>query len=186
MKDAYQTWTNYGSRPSWDPILVAYAIWGDNALWSHVNAQTTTVDYYGHEDYDFSNTNSNMYQIWIDGDKKSDVTKVIDDYLCASPCLGDHDGACSGYELNSMMNCYGERDGQPAHGADDLENPPSSSAGVMTLANCMELCDNTDDCDGVTVSAASEGGGLVECFRKANVNIDSCDFYYPIDTWTKK
>ncbi len=184
VKDAYQTWTNHGSRPSWDPILVVYAIWGDAALWSQANAQTTTVDYYGREDYDYSKTDSNMFQVWIDGDRKSDVTKVIDDYLCATPCLGDEVGACSGYELNSMTNCYGERDGRPAHGARDLETPAESSAGVMTLASCMKLCDETSECDAVTVSDA--GSGLVECYRKASIDIGECDFYYPIDTWTRK
>jgi hypothetical protein len=39
---------------------------------------------------------------------------------------------------HSGANCYGDRDGHGAHGASDLENPPSSAApgSPMTLAAC--------------------------------------------------
>ena len=55
----------------------------------------------------------------------------------------------------------------------------------MTLAACMQKCDTTANCDGVTVAPAS--GGLVECFRKGNVQISQCDYgsSWGFDTWTK-
>ena len=34
------------------------------------------------------------------------------------------------------FNCYGSRDGNPAHGAEDLENPVYASCGTMSLDEC--------------------------------------------------
>ncbi|GMH88937.1 hypothetical protein TrST_g3681 [Triparma strigata] len=187
VKAAYQKWTNYGSRPSWDPITVWYAVYGESSLYSTAHAETTTVDYYGHEVYDTSDTSNNMYQTWIDSTRKGDVTKILDDAMCSAPCLGGKAGACSGYELNSMKNCWGDRgDGSGSHGATDLESPSDSSAGVMTLSACMNLCDETPNCEGVSVSFADGGSGLVNCFRKGSIDINDCDEYFPIDTWVKK
>ncbi|GMH64177.1 hypothetical protein TrLO_g325 [Triparma laevis f. longispina] len=187
VKMSYQKWTNYGSRPSWDPITIWYAVYGESSLYSTATAETTTVDYYGREVYDKSDTSNNMYQTWIDSTRKGDVTKNLDDAICAAPCLGSTPGACGGYTLQSMKNCWGDRgDGSGSHGASDLETPSDSSAGVMTLAECMILCDETVNCEGVSVSFADGGSGLVNCFRKGNIQIDDCDEFFPIDTWVKK
>lgn len=184
-KEAYQIWTNYGSRPSWDPILVYLAVMGDDSLYSSSNAETTTVDYWGHEDYDYSDTTNNMYQNWIDSNQNGAVTKIIDDLLCAAPCGAPEGlvGGCSSYSLESMKNCYGDRGDGVWHGADDLETPADSSAGTMSLYACQALCDATNDCDGITVRTTSDG--LVECFRKGNINIDKCDSWTVTDTWVK-
>ena len=45
VKQAYQVWTNYGSRPSWDPITVYFAVMGDRSLWSYTDEGTNTVSY---------------------------------------------------------------------------------------------------------------------------------------------
>jgi hypothetical protein len=189
VKEAYQIWTNYGSRPSWDPITVYLAVMGDESLWSANTAETTTVDYYGRETYDTSNTSHNMYQSWVDSDHNGDVTKLLDDLMCAAPCgAPGGEGLCGNYTLQSMKNCYGDRgDGTGSHGADDLETPADSSAGTMTLHACQALCDATDGCDGVTVrlSTAAGSDGLVDCYRKGNIDLDACDTYYPMDTWVK-
>ena len=183
VKEAYQIWTDYGSRPSWDPILVYLAVMGDESLWSANTAETTTVDFYGRETYDTSDTSHNMYQNWIDGDHNGDVTKVIDDLLCAAPCRGPTTGACGNYTLESMKNCYGDRGDGVWHGADDLEDPADSSAGTMSLFDCQALCGETDGCDGVTVRATSSG--LVECYRKGNIDLSACDTWFVMDTWVR-
>ena len=173
VKEAYQTWTNYGSRPSWDLISVYMAIRGPESLYSTANAGTMSVDYYGHENFDTSNTDNNMFQVWIDSDHDGDVTRMLDDIICANPCRSATSvGGCSGYQHYAGSNCYG------GHGADDLEDPPTSSAGTMTLSECMNLCGETSGCDGIVVSPA--GDGLVNCYRKGNLNIEECtvDWYY--------
>ncbi len=56
VKEAYQIWTNYGSRPSWDPITVYLAVMGDDSLYSSLQAGTDNVNYYGDESFDTGNT----------------------------------------------------------------------------------------------------------------------------------
>ena len=101
--------------------------------------------------------------------------------MCAAPCgAPGGEGLCGNYTLQSMKNCYGDRgDGTGSHGADDLETPADSSAGTMTLHACQALCDATDGCDGVTVrlSTAAGSDGLVDCYRKGNIDLDACDTY---------
>merc|ERR1712013_804833 len=46
VKEAYQTWTNYGTRPSWDPICVYLSVMGDDSLYSSLQSGTNSVDYY--------------------------------------------------------------------------------------------------------------------------------------------
>ena len=96
------------------------------------------------------------------------------------------------------FNCYGPRSDKPGdwHGATDLENPPSSSCGVMSLSDCQKRCAQTVSCDGITVSSA--GNGKVNCYRKAvidmllniwhlwiieNIVLGSCDTGSSFDTY---
>eukprot|EP00483_Globobulimina_turgida_P001347 UN01349 len=82
--------------------------------------------------------------------------------------------------MNSMKNCY---DG---HGATNMENPPDSSAGTMSLYNCQQLCDRTDGCTGVTVSNnVSSVAGYINCYRRKNINLGQCDGDMSYDTYTK-
>ena len=184
VKEAYQIWTDHGSRPSWDPIMVYIAVMGTDSLYSTAYAGTNYVTYYGDEDFDNSNTDNNQFQVWIDGEHNDDVAHILDSIICAAPCGSTKSiGGCSGYTLQSSKNCYGDRDGNGWHGADDLEDPADSSCGVMTLAACQSMCDNTDGCDGISVSAA--GDGQVNCYRKANIDIELCDWFPKIDTYTR-
>ena len=64
-------------------------------------------------------------------------------------------------------------------------SPPDASAGAMTLAACLALCDATPACEAVGARASGDGG-LVDCYRKADVDLGACDAYYPFATWTKK
>ena len=76
-------------------------------------------------------------------------------------------------------NCYGARGaGTSSHGATDLEDPPDSSCGTMTLAQCLVKCDGLAGCTAVTVQdddSGGGGGGLVKCFRKGDVSLQHCD-----------
>merc|ERR1712013_55731 len=182
VKEAYQTWTNYGTRPSWDPICVYLSVMGDDSLYSSLQSGTNSVDYYGNEHFDTSNGNNNQFHVWIDGSHNGDVTRIIDNALCAAPCLGPSGevGACAGYKMNSMKNCY---DG---HGATNMENPPDASAGTMSLYDCQRLCDQTEGCTGIGVSNNEKTTpGFINCYRKKDIVIDDCDAYIPFDTWTK-
>lgn len=85
------------------------------------------------------------------------------------------------YVKGGGFNCYGSRNGQPAHGAVDLESPPDASCGVMTVAECEAKCSSTPQCDGVTTSDA--GAGKVNCFRKADIDLSECDHGTPFDTF---
>ena len=176
-KEAYQIWTNFGSRPSWDLIAMYLAVMGPESLYSTAYPQTTSVDYYGGETYDYSDTTNNMYQVKIDGARSGDVTYILDSILCADPCRGDSDvGACGAFTLQASHNCYS------GHGADDIDG--STPVGTMTLAACEKACSNTEGCGGIVTAPAS--GGLVDCYRKANVNIGACDWAPQFNTYTQK
>lgn len=110
-----------GCRPSWDPITVYLAVMGDTTLYTSLQAGTNTVDYVGNENWDTSNTGSNMYHVYMDNNHAGDVTRILDDILCAAPCGVSGVGGCENYTLQSMLNCY------PGHGADD----PSGSDQVL-------------------------------------------------------
>eukprot|EP01083_Nonionella_stella_P095305 267503_1 len=182
VKEAYQIYTNHGSRPSWDLICVYLAVMGDASLYSSVIAGTNSVDYYGNEAFDTSDTNHNQYHVWIDGQYNENVTRVLDDLLCAAPCLGRQEsiGGCSTYQLHSMKRC------SAGHGAQDLENPNGSSAGTMSLYNCQTLCDKTNECTGITVSNNETFAGYVNCYRRSSINLEQCDVNFAYDTYTKR
>ena len=173
-KFAYETWTNYGSRPSWDLIATYYAVAGLESLYSTATRGTNAVDAAGNENFVADPAGPHL-RVDIDPAHDGDVVRLLDDALCAAPCRGD----CAGYEYRAMANCY---DG---HGATNLESPPDASAGAMTLAACLALCDATAACEAAGVRASGDGG-LVDCYRKADVDLGACDAYYPFATWTKR
>ena len=71
--------------------------------------------------------------------------------------------ADSSFTSLGAMNCY---DG---HGGVDLESPPGSSAGVMSLDACQALCDSTNSCTGVVFSGAGD------CYRRTDIFMPLCD-----------
>ena len=181
MKEAYQIWTDDGTRPSWDPITVYLAVMGDTSLYSSLQSGTNNVNYDGDEEWDTSVTDNNEYHVWTDSNNNGDITRIIDDLLCAAPCLapGGKVGGCSNYQMNTMKNCYN------GHGAVNLENPTYSSAGTMSLYDCLQLCSVTNGCDGVSVSNNETSvPGYINCYRKGNISLDHCDDYIPYDTYT--
>eukprot|EP01083_Nonionella_stella_P127952 387621_1 len=156
---------------------------GDDSLYSSLTPGTDNVNYVGDEHFDTSNTGNNQYQVWIDGNHNDDVVRILDNALCAAPCLGPNPykaGECSTYQMNSMKNCYN------GHGATNMENPPDSSAGTMSLYKCQQLCDQTNGCTGVTVSNnVTSVAGYINCYRKKNINLGQCDGDFEYDTYTK-
>ena len=151
-------------------------------MYSSLQSGTNYVDYYGNENFDTSNTSNNQYHVWIDSSHNGDVTRILDNLICAAPCLNPNKGVggCETYTLNSMKNCYN------GHGAINLENPPYSSAGTMSLYDCQTLCDKTENCDGITVSNNETSiPGYINCYRKGNINIDACDGDFTYDTYIK-
>ena len=127
----------------------------------------------GDRTYDTSDTSNNQYQVWSDSKRNGDITKLLDDILCAAPCRGD----CSKYELNSGRNCWS------GHGGTDIDD---DSIGVMDLSECLALCDDLDGCEGVVVENDNGGKGKVNCYRKKNIVMADCDWLWPFDTYTKK
>ena len=74
----------------------------------------------------------------------------------------------------------------PDHGATDLERPSSSSCGTMTLAACKAKCYDLQGCTGITSIESSTNSSLVECYRKADIFLGSCDPGTKFDTWVWK
>ena len=182
VKDAYQIWTNRGSRPSWDLITVYLAVRGVESLYSSAVAGVDRVDYHGAETFDTSvGTRFKEYQVWIDGSRSGDVTRILDDLICAAPCGGTGGvGECAGYTMHAGRNCYSGR------GATDIDG--AAACGVMSVRACQERCDATAGCDGVVVTHAAGVSGAVNCYRKASIDVDACDYGHAwgFDTWVKK
>ena len=74
------------------------------------------------------------------------------------------------------LNCYGG-----GHGAIDLESPPGSNAGIMSLADCQQKCANMEMCDGITVR--KQASGQYECYRRGSVDFTDCDQHSEYDSY---
>ena len=51
----------------------------------------------------------------------------------------------------------------PAHGATDLETPPSASCGHMSIDSCKQKCMNLDGCTAITISTPDAVSAWVPC-----------------------
>lgn len=180
VKLAYKTWTNSGTRSSWDLMAVYFAVRGAESLFSYAEAGTNQVDYYGNEHFDTTSASNNEFNIHDNSSRHGDIASILNDMLCAAPCRSEDAkfGGCDGYELQASRNCYA------SHGADDID--ASTSAGTMTLSKCQAVCDQTAGCTGVAMAPAPEDSGLVRCYRKKNIEIGKCAKDHTWDTWVKK
>lgn len=191
-RQAYIDWLGEGNdRPSWDPISVVVAVRGADAMFldEHGQGGHDTVDEAGHESWVAGSASNSTYTVKREGSENA-ITAALDELLCRRPASLGPAPASTGYYKAKGFNCYGPRAGDPtSHGARDLENPPSSSCGVMSRADCQARCDATEDCDGVVVTPAA--GGNVSCYRKADINLAACDNNaaqfetYVKSNWTK-
>mmetsp|Transcript_27381 Transcript_27381/g.46277 ORF Transcript_27381/g.46277 Transcript_27381/m.46277 type:complete len:98 (-) Transcript_27381:7-300(-) len=76
---------------------------------------TVSADYYGRENYDYSNTGNNEYQVWIDGKISGSATKLLDDASlaeCMDRCdeLTDCEGVTVTAEHDGEVECYRKGD----------------------------------------------------------------------------
>ena len=82
-------------------------------MWHTSQAGTNTVDYWGNEQFDTSNTGNNQYHVYIDNDHKDDVTRILDDAMCADPSTPSDDDHVIEKRLagaREEMSHYGEFD----------------------------------------------------------------------------
>lgn len=158
-------------RLSWDPIAVMIAALDVGSVYEKEVSYGTqvTADADGTEHFFGSGTMNARTDFSNATSSPASISSAIDTYLNMRP------GQQFGWTLLLGHNCYGDRDGTgQSHGATDLEHPPSSAAGPpMTIRACQESCLELDECTAVTTSDAS--GNLVNCYRKSNVEPDSCD-----------
>lgn len=184
-RQAFEDWLGPGNgRSSWDPIAVLMAVRGPAGV------HCTEVNQGGHNVVDEAGK-----ETWIPGQPgQSNQSQAR--YTGANP------QAAISFELNELLikppgpwnttvwtaiqgeNCYGPRGTAPAHGATDLENPPASSCGEMTLADCQQKCLDLPGCQAVTVQPVA--GGKVACFRKADVVLEHCDSGTSFDTYVRR
>jgi hypothetical protein len=184
-RQAFEDWVGPGKgRSSWDPIAVLIAVRGAPAV------HCQEVDQGGHNVVDEAGK-----EMWIVGPVgASNQSRIV--YSGANP------QAAISVELNKLLiqppgpwsvtnwtrakgeNCYGPRGTAPAHGATDLESPPSASCGVMSLADCQRKCLELPGCQAVTVAPTPDG--KVECYRKADVSLAHCDGATSLDTYVRR
>ena len=75
---------------------------------------------------------------------------------------------CFKNRIRVLAGCR-PRGTEPAHGATDLENPPSASCGHMSVESCKEKCMEMDGCTAITISAPDavsvevESDGVHDC-----------------------
>ena len=78
--------------------------------------------------------------------------------------------------LAGGFNCY------TGHGAKDLEQPPGSDCGTISLRQCQGKCAETPGCSAV-VWLGSDHSGTGKCFRRADVELSKCDQGSVFDTY---
>lgn len=181
VRQAFEDWLGPNNgRSSWDPIAVLIAVRGASGVHCKEVGQGghNVVDVTGKETW-VDGTSSNQSRIEYDGPVQSSIQFELNELLCKPPGPWS-----SNWTAAIGENCYGPRGTDPAHGATDLENPPSSSCGVMSLAECQQKCINTSGCTGVTVSSA--GSGKYNCYRKADLSLRHCDSGTSFDTYVRR
>ena len=178
---------NYGDD-SWDPntvyVAIMGAVGGGSSSIGSGRAAAYSVNADGTQEHkDYNDQSKNMYEYNLISDV-SFVGNTIEELLCRPPKGGPTPPTPAGsYTEASGKNCYGARGGQPAHGAKDLESPPSASCGVMSIAECEEKCDGLDGCTAITVQPASKRN--VNCYRKTDIDLDQCDSSTAFDTYVR-
>ena len=140
------------------------------------------VDEAGHEDFQYA-TGYNQSRVGYQGGASDAIKADIDGLLCKDPGLVPTPPTGNGYVKAAGFNCYGARGDEPAHGASDKEDPPSSSCGDMTVEECQQQCDGTTGCTGITVGRGQNG--KYPCYRKSDITLDRCDHGTSFDTYVK-
>jgi len=184
-REAYWNWGAGNGRSSWDPINSLIAVRG--AQGAHLKEKNQginlNVDEWGNEHWNWNSNKGNIS--WVDFQDNGSANRILNDLdnlLCQTPGKPTPPPKPTNWTVHQGRNCWGSRNGQPAHGADDLENPTWSSAGQMTLAQCKAKCQELNKCNGITVQ--NRGNGQYDCYRKHVNNINQCDAGTGFDTYT--
>jgi hypothetical protein len=170
-------------RLSWDPITVMIASLDVGAVYEkEVNYGTqVSADPDGHEHF-FGNGTKNAQTDFAQDNAPALIPAAIDNRINQAPPTP---APAPGWTRNAGYNCYGSRNGQPAHGAKDLENPAWASAGPpMTISQCQMLCRDEQGCTAITMQLHADADGLYDCYQKADIDLPQCDHGTGFDTWT--
>ena len=163
---------NNGGRLSWDPITVMIAALdvGSVAEKETDCGTQATADPSGEEHFFGTGTRNCLTNFTDTATSPGNIRNTIDWYI---------DNILPGWLPNTWIkhsgaNCYGDRDGHGAHGASNLENPPSSAApgSPMTLAACEEACLALEGCTGITVA---ENGDSTDDATATNTTVKGGD-----------
>lgn len=174
VKNAYDT---YFEDPmmldgAWDPISTYVSIMGTDSLWSSIINMVDIIDVDGNEFYDYQTpeNDKNHWQFHIDFSHNGEVQDLLDDIICAAPCRGYKDvGACAGFDLHGSYNC--------------LTDSEDYGVGKMTLARCMETCDNMIDCEAIVTVNKEDGN--VDCHPQKAFSARNCVKQSGYDTWVR-
>jgi hypothetical protein len=183
VRQSFEDWGVKGvGRSSWDPITVMIAVRGAAGVFckeDNYGEGYMTLDEAGHENWN-SGSGTSQGRISYDGNSQGKISFLLNELLCKPP--GPWGNSTQWSEARGE-NCYGPRGSAPAHGATDLENPPDSSCGSMSLEECQKKCMELEGCTAVTVSPTSDG--KVNCYRKADIVLGSCDSGTDFSTWVR-
>lgn len=140
VRQAYVDWlgrTGGSSRPSWDPVTVYVAVVGTEEAQMWEEKGTDEINALGQETWDKSWTTNNEVSLWYtNNNKKAGVVDILNKMMCANPA-NKPTPPKSDWTKFKGANCYGARGSAPAHGANDMENPVTSSCGDF---NTIEEC----------------------------------------------
>lgn len=180
---AFEDWLgpNKG-RSSWDPITVMIAVRGAVGVYCKETGAGghMTVDESGRETWhDGSGANQSRVEYAGPGAQEA-ISFELNQLLCKPP----GPWSSTTWDLAQGENCYGPRGSSPAHGATDLERPPSASCGSMTLTECQQKCLDLPGCTAITVNQGPDG--KYDCYRKADVSIDHCDSGTSLSTYVRR
>ena len=139
-----------------------------------------SVDVAGHETWSDGSSSNQSRIAYAGAEPQAAISKEINELLCKPP----GPWSTGVWDVAHGENCYGPRGGAPAHGATDLERPPSASCGDMSLAECQQRCLDTPGCTAVTVTKTMVG--KYACYRKADVAIEHCDSGTAFSTYVRR
>eukprot|EP00928_Gymnodinium_smaydae_P053663 TRINITY_DN3759_c0_g3_i3.p1 TRINITY_DN3759_c0_g3~~TRINITY_DN3759_c0_g3_i3.p1 ORF type:complete len:560 (-),score=31.26 TRINITY_DN3759_c0_g3_i3:351-1985(-) len=185
VRQAFEDWGVAGTgRSSWDPIAVMIAVRGAHGIYCQEAGYGTghmVVDEAGKERWEGGVGYRHSVVKYSSYDARSKISFELNQLLCKPP--GPWGNSRQWVEAKGE-NCYGPRGASPAHGATDLESPPSASCGAMTLAACQQKCMELPGCTAITMGAL-DSSGRGPCYRKADVVIKYCDSRTVFSTWVR-
>eukprot|EP00039_Didymoeca_costata_P014589 m.237248 g.237248 ORF g.237248 m.237248 type:complete len:515 (+) comp16055_c1_seq3:155-1699(+) len=183
FRQAFEDWGVGGvGRSSWDPITVMMAVRGVEGIYCKEQdvGGFMKVAESGEETWNPGTGHNQSRAAYASADSQALISFKLNELLCKPPGPWSN----TSWVQAQGANCYGPRGDNPAHGATDLEHPPSASAGVMSLSACKQKCLDLPGCTGITTTSAPNG--LVSCYRKSDLVLGKCDADTAFTTWVRK